>query len=200
MSKDFYRAGLVTCLLAALALPANALERGPILANNILGGAAAGTLVGFSAGLLAYGQDNNYHADYLLTGAVYGFLGGALLGGGVAMYEIGTGRSDTGFTLSEYLAGGTSIGALMGFVVATIPFMRDKDPEDFTIGIGLGGLIGASLGLVVALVDINARNAEGDTLLSGQMGILDMSSELPALVPGQTAEPVFNCKLVKVTF
>lgn len=177
-----------------------ALENGPLLANNILGGAMSGAVYGLAAGTLAYGLDNNYHAEYLLTGACYGFLGGALLGGGVAFYEISSQRPDTGFTLSGYLAGGTGIGALLGVVVATIPYLRDKDPEDFTTGLGLGGLIGGTLGLAAAFIDINARNAEGRALLTGKVGILKVAACLPNSRPDAKPEPLYHCEVVRLTF
>jgi hypothetical protein len=179
---------------------AAALERGPILANNILGGAASGALAGLAVGSLAYGLDHNYHPQYLVSGTVYGFLGGALLGGGVGVYEISTQRSDTGYTLSQYLAGGTGIGAMLGLVVATIPYLRDGSPEDFMIGLGLGGVIGASLGLTVAIVDINARGSEGGKLLSGEVGLLSVASTLPQLRPESRPEQLWNCQLARFRF
>lgn len=195
--------GLVSALLVGLttALPAKASsEWGPMLANNILGGAATGALVGLSSGTLAYGLDHNYNSQYLLTGLVYGVLGGAVTGGGVGVYEISTQLPDTGLTVFNYGSGGLGLGAFFGGVVAILPFMRDGNPADFTIGIGLGGLIGASLGLVVAGVDIHSRAPESGRSLTGRIGVMDVSSVLPSLVPDQAAEPILNCKLVQVTF
>jgi hypothetical protein len=201
LKKHLRHAVVAVCLGLGVVSPALAGSSwGPLLANNILGGAAAGALVGLSAGTLAYGYDNNYHAQYLLSGTVYGLLGGALLGGGAAAFEISNRKPDTGFTLAEYLTGGAGIGALLGGIVATIPYLRDGDPEDFTIGLGLGGLIGATAGIAVAVVDINGRTEAGDRSLSGRIGILDVAAVLPSVVPGQAPEPVWNCKLVKVTF
>jgi hypothetical protein len=182
-----------------MAIPAQAIERGPILANNILGGAGSGALAGFAAGMLAYGMDHNYHSEYLAYGAVYGFLGGALLGGGVGTYEIVMRKPDTGFTVTQYLGGGTCLGALIGFVGATIPYMRDKTPEDYTIGIGLGGVVGAALGLTIACVDISSRD-DSKALLSGKVGLIEVSSVLPSLVPDLPSESILNCRLVELTF
>lgn len=173
---------------------------GPLLANNIVGGAASGALVGFSAGTLAYGLNNNYTSEYLLSGTVYGLLAGALVGGGAGVYEIGANASDADFTVLEYTVGGTGIGAALGLMAATLPYMRDRDPEDFTIGLGLGGVIGAAFGLVTAAVDIQSRTAAGDRMLSGQFGIIEVASVLPAVVPGLPPERIPNCKLVKLTF
>ena len=201
MRKSRYVAALA--LLAAMSLGSrvHAMDRGPILANNILGGAAAGTLTGLAAGTLAYGLDNNYNPEYLLSGAVYGFVGGALLGGGIGVYEISTQRVDTGFTVSEYLAGGTGIGALIGTVVAVIPYMRDGDPEDFTVGAGLGGLIGASLGLTFAVLDISAREpGGGDVLLSGRIGVLDVASRKAVTEPGTQGTVYYSCRMAEFRF
>jgi hypothetical protein len=201
LKKYLRHAVVAVCLGLGMASQAGASSNwGPLLANNILGGAAAGALVGLSAGTMAYGFDNNYHPQYLLSGTVYGLLGGALLGGGMAAFEIANRKPDTGFTVAEYLSGGAGIGLLLGGVVATIPYMRDGDPEDFTIGLGLGGVIGATAGLAIAVVDLQSRSEEGDRSLSGRIGIMDVAAVLPSVVPGQADLPVWNCKLVKVTF
>ncbi|MEW6516501.1 MAG: hypothetical protein AB1439_06335 [candidate division FCPU426 bacterium] len=172
-----------------------------MIANNILGGAGAGLMVGLSAGTLAYGLDNNYNPDYLLTGAVYGFLTGAVLGTGIGIYEISTDRQDTGFTFSEYTVGGTGIGAMLGLVIATLPYMRDKDPEDFTIGIGLGGLVGATFGIGFAVWDINSRSAgKDDLLLSGRIGIEPEYDYVPVSGPGETRAPLVLCRMATLTF
>lgn len=180
---------------------AGAAGRGPIIANNILGGAGSGLLVGLSAGTLAYGLGNNTEPEYLLSGAVYGFLTGALAGTGVGIYEISTDRQDTGFTLAEYTVGGTGIGALLGVVIATLPYMRDKDPEDFTIGLGLGGVIGAAFGVGFAILDINSRTAgKDDLLLSGRIGIEPEHAYVPVAGPAETREPLVLCRVVTLSF
>jgi hypothetical protein len=169
------------------------------LAGNIIGGATAGALVGFSAGALSYGFDHNYNGQQILNGAVYGLVGGVILGSGLAVYEISGKKPDSGYTAFHYVSAGTGIGAALGGVIALIPFMRDGNGADFTIGLGLGGVIGATLGLVTAAVDIESGTA-GDGKLSGQFGIVEMASTLPSLIPEQPAEPVLNCKLIKLTF
>jgi hypothetical protein len=197
----------VWCLFIASSLllgsvQASAQNRGPIIANNILGGAGAGAVVGLSAGMLAYGVDNNYNPELLINGAVYGFIGGALVGTGIGIYEITTETNDTGFTVAEYTMGGTWIGALMGGVVATIPYMRDGDPEDFTIGLGLGGIIGATLGLGFAVLDIGSRSSGGgdDLLLSGKIGIYPDAEGLVQYIPETKRQPVWCCQVVSVSF
>jgi hypothetical protein len=197
--KGFCRLAVLFSLIALVSLPAQAFDRGPVIADNILGGAAAGTLVGFSAGMLAYGLDKNYHSEYLINGAVYGFLGGALLGGGAATYEIVVNKPDPGFTLSGYMAGGTGLGALIGAVAAVIPYTRDKTPEDFTIGMGLGGVAGALLGTTVGFIDINSRNSS-QALLSGKVGLIQVASVLPSVVPEQQGAPVLNARLLELNF
>lgn len=190
----FYSLGAAGTVTAATA-------KGPLIANNILGGAGAGLMVGLSAGTLAYGMGDNYNPDYLLSGAVYGFLTGAVVGTGLGIYEISTGRDDTGYTFSEYTIGGTGIGALLGVVIATLPYMRDKDPEDFTIGLGLGGLIGAAFGVGFAILDINSRAAGGDDLLlSGRIGIEPEQTYAPVTGPAEIREPLVLCRVVTVTF
>jgi hypothetical protein len=196
----FFRLGFLAFLVAFVSMPALAADSGPIVAENILGGAAAGTLAGLSIGTLAYGMDKNYHSEYLVNGAVYGFLGGALLGGGVATYEIVMEKPEPGFTLSSYIAGGTSLGALIGVVGAVIPYTRDRSPEDFTIGLGLGGVVGAVLGTGIGFIDINAHSHTNKVLLSGKVGLIEMSSVLPSLIPEIPSEPILNCRLVELTF
>jgi hypothetical protein len=195
----FFRFGVVAYLVAFISLSAQASETGPVIAENILGGAAAGTLAGFSAGALAYGMDHNYHSEYLINGAVYGFLGGALLGGGAATYELVINKPEPGFTLGGYMAGGTSLGALIGVVAAVIPYTRDKTPEDFTIGLGLGGVVGAVLGTTIGVIDLSSHN-DSKALLSGKVGLIQVSSVMPSLIPEIPAEPILNARLVELTF
>lgn len=176
---------------------------GPIIANNILGGAGAGAVVGLSAGIFAYGMGDNYNPELLVNGAVYGFLSGAVLGTGVGVYEIANRTNASGFTVAEYAVGGTSIGALLGLVVATVPYMRDNNPEDFTIGLGLGGIIGAACGLGFAAIDIGSASAGGgsdDMLLSGKIGIQQETTGLVKYIPELSREPVICCRLVALTF
>ncbi len=197
--KRFFQCSAVGLSLIFMSLQVQAIERGPIIANNLLGGAGAGAVAGFAAGMLAYGMDKNYHSEYLVNGAVYGFLGGAVLGGGVAAYEISMNKPTSGLTVPGYVAGGTGIGALLGVVAAVIPYNRDKTPEDFTIGLGLGGVVGAALGMTVGVIDISSRSDER-ALLSGKVGLLEVSSILPSMVPGLPSEPILNARLVELTF
>jgi hypothetical protein len=184
---------------SATAFAGGSTEAGPLLAGNILGGAASGVLVGFATGTLVYGLDHNNNPQQILNGAIYGLVGGVVLGSGLAIYEINTQKPDTGYTVFNYVSAGTGLGAALGGIVAVIPFMRDGNGADFTIGLGLGGVIGATLGLVTAAVDIESRSAGGGRL-SGQFGIMDVASTLPSLIPEQAAEPVLNCKLVRFSF
>lgn len=143
-----------------------ALAKGPVIANNILGGASSGASLGLAAGLWAYGSGKNFDPTLIVNGAVYGFLGGAVAGTGLGIYEISTQRSDPGFTFFGYVSGGTAIGALLGSVVAVIPYTRDKQSEDFTIGLGAGGTVGGILGMVLAVWDIEGRTEEKAVLSS----------------------------------
>ncbi|MBN1596581.1 hypothetical protein JW933_11705 [candidate division FCPU426 bacterium] len=199
-NKSIWCLCIVFCL-AGGSVPAQAIDRGPIIANNILGGAGAGAIVGLAAGTLAYGLDNNYNPDLLVNGAVYGFISGVLLGTGVGVYEIVTERNDTGFTLAEYTIGGTGLGALIGVVVAIIPYMRDENPEDFTIGLGLGGVVGATFGLGFAVLDISARSTSGgDMLLSGEIGVYPDAEGLKKYAAESRREPIFCCRMVRFEF
>jgi MFS family permease len=195
----FCRIGFLAFLVSFISLSAQASETGPIIADNILGGAAAGTLAGLSVGTLAYGMSHNYHSEYLVNGAVYGFLGGAILGGGVATYEVAINQPEPGFAFSGYIAGGTSLGALIGMVGAVIPYTRDRSGEDFTIGLGLGGVVGAVLGTAVGFIDIDLRH-DSKVLLSGKVGLIQVSSVLPSLIPEIPSESILNCRLVELTF
>ncbi len=178
-------------------------ERGPIVANNILGGAGAGTVVGLSAGLWAYGEEHQTDPKVLLTSSVYGFLTGAVVGTGIGFYEISTGSRGTGFTVSDYVMGGTGLGALLGMVVAIIPFTDDGQWENFTIGAGIGGLVGGAFGLGFAILDISSRSAQGDVLLSGQVGVypeVKVPLDHPTEETTKHGEPLLSCRLVKLTF
>jgi hypothetical protein len=177
-------------------------QKGPIIAHNLIGGAGAGSLFGLAIGTMAYGYSGNTEPEYLLNGAVYGFLGGAVIGTGIAFYEIGTERQDSGYTFAEYLTGGTLIGAVLGGVAATIPYIKNDDPEVFTVGIGLGGVIGGTLGIIFSIVDINQRPSgeSSQQMFSGKIGVLEMSAGLPSLVPEIETEPIMTCKLAEFRF
>lgn len=189
-------------MLSLLCLTAQANNRGPIIANNIMGGAGAGTLVGLSAGLMYYGYDAHRNPEVLLTSSVYGFLIGAVTGTGIGIYEIGTGSQGTGFTVSDYVVGGCGIGALLGMVVAIIPFTENGELESFTIGAGIGGLIGGTAGLGIAIFDI-ATNNNRDVLLSGKIGLYPEVVALAAPTTNEmesNGEPLYSCRLAQFTF
>ncbi|MCD4813822.1 hypothetical protein K8S19_09055 [bacterium] len=202
MKKQISRWIVVVFSVLLLSTVSKAQSSGPIIANNILGGAGAGAVVGLSVGVFAYGMGNNYNPDFLVNGAVYGFLTGAVLGTGVGVYEITNRTNASGFTVAEYAVGGTGIGALLGLVVATVPYMRDNNPEDFTIGLGLGGIIGAVVGLGFAAIDISTDSSgQGDDmLLSGKIGLQHEAVGLVKYIPEATREPVVCCRLVALTF
>lgn len=181
----------------------SAQNRGPVIANNIMGGAGAGSAVGLAAGVMTYGMNGHREPKVLLTSTVYGFLGGAIAGTGVGVYEISTGKGDTGFTVSEYVLGGTGIGAVLGIVVAIIPFTDNGSLDNFTIGSGIGGLIGATFGLGFAFIDINSTSPEGDVLLSGEIGLYPEVVQLPSLDSDSEficREPMISCRLVQMRF
>jgi len=180
-----------------------AANNGPLIANNIMGGAGAGTLVGLSAGIMSYGFENHRDPKILLTSSVYGFLIGAVTGTGIGFYEISNNSQGTGFTLSEYVIGGTGIGALLGIVVAIIPFTDNGQLENFTIGAGIGGLIGSAAGLSFAILDIQKNGGKGDVLLSGEIGLYPEVIALSAPYQNElktNGEPLLSCRLAKVTF
>jgi hypothetical protein len=174
-------------------------SRGRLLYNNILNGAAAGTLIGLSAGLMAYGMENGTDSELILIGPVYGALGGAILGTGIGIYQFTAPVSSNPYPLMEYIAGGTAVGMLMGAMVATIAYAR-YDDRDFNTEIGLGGLIGAALGLGLVFLEFSAPGGGGDDLLSGEIGLIPEMAGLPNMVPELKREPVFGCRLAKINF
>ncbi|MBN1595709.1 hypothetical protein JW933_07280, partial [candidate division FCPU426 bacterium] len=78
---------LVFFLLLCCAVPAQAERMGPKAVEHTLLGAGAGTLVGASAGLCAYGASKNRNADPIVADAIYGLVGGALAGAGGLVVE-----------------------------------------------------------------------------------------------------------------
>ncbi|MCK5219076.1 hypothetical protein KAR10_06115 [bacterium] len=174
-------------------------SRGRLLYNNILNGAASGTLIGLSAGLMGYGMEDNTDSELILIGPIYGALGGALLGAGIGLYQFTTPVSSTPYPLMEYIAGGTGVGMLMGAMVATIAYAR-YDDRNFNTEIGLGGLIGAALGLGLVVLEFSAPSSGGDDLLSGKIGLSPEMAGLPHMVPKLKREPIFGCRLAKINF
>ncbi len=153
--------------------------RGPILARDIMRCALAGTTVGFSVGMIEYGNSGNTQPKLILTDSIYGFLGGAVVGTGIGFYEFSNEDSDAGLTIGNYVAAGTLMGAFLGIMYSFIPYAlsEDSDTDNFavgSVGLGIGGLIGGGLGLGVALLDISLRGPSGkqdDLLLSGTLGL-----------------------------
>lgn len=153
--------------------------RGPILARDIMRCALAGTTVGFSAGMIEYGDSGNTQPKLILTDSIYGFLGGAIVGTGIGFYEFTSEDADAGATIGNYMAAGTFMGAFLGVMYAFIPYALSEDSEadNFavgSVGLGIGGLIGGGLGLGVALLDLSLRAPGGqkeDQLLSGTLGL-----------------------------
>ncbi len=174
-------------------------SRGLLLYNNILNGAAAGTLIGLSAGLMIYGMEGSTDSELILIGPVYGALGGAILGTGIGIYQFTAPASSTPYPLMEYIAGGTAVGMLMGSLVATIAYAR-YDDADFNAEIGLGGLIGAALGLGLVFLEFSAPGGGGDDLLSGEIGLSPEMAGLPNMVPELKREPIFGCRLARINF
>ena len=89
-------------------------SRVQLLYTNILTGAGAGTLVGLSGSLVAYSSKNSADPKLLVTGPIYGFLGGALLGTGLGIYQFTSPAPSVYYPLTEYMTGGTLIGMMMG--------------------------------------------------------------------------------------
>ncbi len=195
---------LIFLLLAAS--PAAARERsgrGATLARDIMGGAMAGSVVGFSSGLYRYGQSGNTDPRVLLVDSVYGLLGGAIVGTGLGIYEFTSSDSgDIGVTVADYVTMGALMGGFIGVMGAFIPYALsdDTDSDNFAIGsvgMGLGGMIGAGLGLGVAILDISLRSEEDDLLLSGTVGLKPETAWLS--VNGEPA-PALCVRVVELRF
>jgi hypothetical protein len=173
---------LLAVILGLLAIPGGSLwagqARGPVLFQDIMLCGLAGTTVGFSAGMIEYGDSGNTQPRLILRDSIYGFLGGAVVGTGIGVYEITSDTSGVGTTVGNYVAIGTLMGAFVGLIYSFVPYaMDDSDSNNFavgSIGLGVGGLIGGSVGLGVAILDLSLRapgGKEDDLLLSGTLGL-----------------------------
>ena len=190
----------ISCVVL-LATDALAKDRGPMILNNIFLGSASGGAIGLSAGFLAYAESNNTDEDVLWIGTVYGLLTGALFGTGVSIYEISSNHTTVGSTLSGYMLGGTGLGAFLGLIVARVPYQDNPDNSYFSRGLGWGGIIGACLGLGIALLDLNAQNSGGSYLLSENIGV--PAGDQPLLLPiknNGAAASLLTCRLMEVVF
>jgi hypothetical protein len=190
---------LMGVLLLVAAVEAK--DSGPMIVNNILWGSASGGAIGLSAGFLAYADTNNTKEDLLWMGAVYGIISGALFGTGASIYEISANQTNLGSTVSMYMLGGTGMGAVLGLLVARIPYQDNPDNRYFSRGLGWGGILGASLGLGIAFLDLGTQSPRRDYLLS--RAINEHPDAQPLLLPvfNSGAEaPIFTCRLLKVVF
>lgn len=185
-------------ILLTVAGAARAYESGPIIANNIMGGAGAGTLIGFAAGLYGYGQSDNYNSKLILVDSVYGFLTGAVVGAGIGVLVSNQQKPDTGYTVSSYTSSGLLLGMMIGGVAAVIPYADDQKGSHFTTYMGIGGLIGAVAGFGVAIVDIQGRPSE--VKFSGRVGIFPETALLPSVAPNDAAPMVVAARLAEIQF
>lgn len=64
-----------------------------------------------------------------------------------------------GGVLARYCLGGAGVGALLGAVTATVPYLNDKQPFDFAVGAGAGALAGVGVGLVFGIIDLATDQA-----------------------------------------
>lgn len=62
---------------------------------------------------------------------------------------------EVGGTLGRYSVAGTGVGALLGSVAATLPYLQSKEPYDFLTGAGIGMVAGCGIGFILGLVDLN---------------------------------------------
>ena len=192
-----YKVFLVAFLLFFIVNKIYALDSGPVIANNVLGGAASGAVIGLSTGILILAlNDKNDDYKLLLRGSIYGLIGGTITGTGIGMYEISTEKEETGFTTSTYVLGGSGIGALLGTVVAILPYLNDGKGKNFSIGMGVGSLVGASVGLGLAIVEINSNPSDTGKLLSGISGQVGVMPELNII----DEEVCLNVQMVKLHF
>ncbi len=65
--------------------------------------------------------------------------------------------AQTGALMARYTTGGAALGALLGSVSATIPYLNDKQSFDFVVGGGAGALAGCGVGLILGMVDVATR-------------------------------------------
>lgn len=61
---------------------------------------------------------------------------------------------EVGGTLGRYSVAGTGVGALLGSVAATLPYLQSKEPYDFLTGAGIGMVAGCGIGFILGLVDL----------------------------------------------
>lgn len=200
---------IALCLLAVLAVgvpAAEAKRMGPVILANGMSGAGAGTLLGASAGLWAYGLSKNTSPKVILTDTIIGTMTGTVAGLAVGLWDASAEGTSGGHTIGGYIAAGTAMGALMGTLFATVPWaLRDQEEGrvlDFyegCIGAGAGGVIGGALGLGVALLDLGTREPEGGTQVTGQLGLRPEWHQL-ADKPGAAPEFMMCCRVLEINF
>lgn len=61
---------------------------------------------------------------------------------------------EVGSTLGRYSVAGAGVGALLGTVGGTLPFLQSQQPYDFLVGAGAGMLAGAGVGLILGIIDL----------------------------------------------
>lgn len=168
--------------------------------NNVAAGSTAGSLIGFSSGLITYKEQHYNDSDIILTRTIYGFLGGAMVGAGFGIYEL-TSPVTNNLMLPNRVAAGTLTGMIVGSLIGILDYL-ESDDEDFNAEIGYGGLIGAGLGLGFAAIELSFFGENNDSpVLTGEIGLKPNAAGLPSLIPEIKSEPMLiACQVVRLNF
>lgn len=151
-------------------------------ALNIVGGMFEGGLVGGGIGLIGYSQSMNRNIDPVINGAVIGTVSGGILGGILSIYEVQTKKDyasdDLGFDIGIY----TVIGSALGGAGGVISWGKTDDLENVSEGAGWGIMIGATVGIIMGVIEAVVLPAEmRGRLYEGHAMNIQMMDDTPVV-------------------
>jgi hypothetical protein len=148
----------ILCLAGNLCvIPAHAEESFSVIRCG-WSGLLLGTTVGAAVGGIQAAEehdrlDSNGETKRVVNGALYGLIGGTVLGLGLGLYDLSQGESGVAQKSlhNAWLGGG--IGLIVGAAIGGINYAKTDNATDLGNGIAWGYIGGAFAGLVFGFID-----------------------------------------------
>ncbi len=121
-------------------------------------GMRIGTLVGAAiGGIQAMDQreklDSSGEARRIATGAVYGLLGGTVMGLGIGFHDLSSGQTGAGAVILRDMWYGGALGLVVGAAVGGLNYSKTKEGRDIGQGIAWGYVGGTIVGFAFGIIE-----------------------------------------------
>lgn len=130
----------------------------PSVINYAWAGMATGTLLGAAIGGIQAVEehqqlDSSGEANRVSNGALYGLIGGTVLGLGIGFYDLSQGQTGVGGVVLKDMNIGGGLGIVIGAAAGGITYSKTKEWSDFGKSLAWGYIGGSVLGLVIGLIE-----------------------------------------------